>query len=955
MAGGADIARRLLLLGVAAHALYAFSVIDIYFGSPVVRGVEPVDASALFAQAPAARLVLFSADGLRADKFFELETSNGAANASNAPYLRSIIEKRGAWGVSHARAPTESRPGHVAMIAGFYEDLSAVTKGWKHNPIEFDSLFNRSTLTFGFGSPDIVPMFSELTTHMEGKTYPPEAEDFGSQDASELDGWVFRELEGLLAAAAANATLDAALRRPGLVLFLHLLGLDTNGHAHGPHSGEYAANVRRVDAGVQRAEELLEGFFGGDGRTAYLFTSDHGMSDKGNHGDGEPANTECPLVVWGAGFAGPRPAPPAPAVPWGHARGPRWVRRPAADERQGARWGLAALERTDVDQADLAPLMAAVLGLATPCNSEGLLPGALLRAPAPYRALAGTHNARQLLAQFRTKEGAPRPAPPLFAPPLPTPARSPQARVGPLRVPPYGPLAEAGAAEERLTAAEARLAAGAAGAAEAAEAAAEEAAVAATPFRDARTDPASSRLYRAAGAGALALQAALSLRMAALGLSWRMHLYPAGALLLWVRAAARWPTLLRVHRTLCGRGGARAARAYAGPACRLLAVAAAMLALAASYTHRAVYSALLLAAGLLWPSRPSLAPGRLAWAAACALAALFPALPVDVGQRGALVHAGALLLASAAARDALRSGAALSALHALLVLAAAATVASSDAARAAKAGLPLPNQLAAWAIFASWLLVQVPGIDRVRLRGRWRGAEGKGAEGALEEARLGRLRAVLGGFAAPMVLLSVAYEALFYWAFCRLLLAWARAEIRAAREAAAGRPAAGPGGGGGHAHLRWDHLRLACFLLVLVNLGFFGTGNVASISSFELASTYRFLTVFAPFTMAALLVFKILVTLLAPAAALVAAEPLLHVRPMAAVLLALAASDGATVALLFAIREEGSWQEIGVSVTQFGIFNANIVSLLLLYALARALLGPAGPRHAPPHPAHKLV
>ncbi|WAR12813.1 PIGN-like protein [Mya arenaria] len=103
-------------------------------------------------------------------------------DTQNTNTILSMIEKSGSWGVSHTRVPTESRPGHVALIAGFYEDVSAVAKG-------------------------------ATGDHVFTKCYPAHFEDFARGDSSGLDTWVFDEFQEFMRDSMKDPDMTARLNK----------------------------------------------------------------------------------------------------------------------------------------------------------------------------------------------------------------------------------------------------------------------------------------------------------------------------------------------------------------------------------------------------------------------------------------------------------------------------------------------------------------------------------------------------------------------------------------------------------------------------------------------------------------------------------------------------------------------------------------------------------------------
>lgn len=133
--------------------------------------------------------------------------------------------------------PTESRPGHVAVIAGFYEDPSAIAKGWKENPVDFDSVFNQTAYTWCWGTYDIVNIFTKGLTddHIVVNEFDPYDHSFSTdKNTTHLDSWVFDKVKQFFHNAEHDNDLKEKLHKKKILLFLHLLGTDTSGHTHKP-------------------------------------------------------------------------------------------------------------------------------------------------------------------------------------------------------------------------------------------------------------------------------------------------------------------------------------------------------------------------------------------------------------------------------------------------------------------------------------------------------------------------------------------------------------------------------------------------------------------------------------------------------------------------------------------------------------------------------------------------
>lgn len=162
------------------------------------------------------------------------------------------------------------------------------------------------------------------------------------------------------------------------------------------------------------------------------------------------------------------------------------------------------------------------------------------------------------------------------------------------------------------------------------------------------------------------------------------------------------------------------------------------------------------------------------------------------------------------------------------------------------------------------------------------------------------------------------------------------APLAAAAETAEQREAAAEEGS--YRSLILSDVRLCLFFLFLLHSAFFSTGNIASVSSFSLDAVYRLVPIFDPFSQAALLIFKILAPFALVSANLGFLTKRLKLQGGSLFTVVMGLGDYMTLRFFWAVRDEGSWLEIGESISMFIIASALCVFVAALEALSEVFV-----------------
>ncbi|KAL1838847.1 hypothetical protein VTJ49DRAFT_2170 [Mycothermus thermophilus] len=330
---------------------------------PLLPGLATYDTVTEYGEPPEAKfdkIVFMVIDALRSDFVY--------AEGSGFEFTQSLIRDGAALPfTAHATSPTVTMPRLKAITTGsipsFLDVVLNLDEGDESSSLASQDTWlaqmkakNTGKLVM-YGDDTWLKLFPGTFDRADGTS------SFFVSDFTEVDNNVTRHIAGELRRDDWNT------------MVLHYLGLDHIGHKGGPKSPRMVVKQREMDGIIRQiytameSEEHLRS-------TLLVFCGDHGMNDAGNHGASSAGETSPALV-----FISPKLS-----TLTGGLQSP-------LPEREDFQY------YSTVEQSDLAPTLAALLGFPVPKNNLGaLIPEFLPFWPNPRdQVQLLMRNARQIL------------------------------------------------------------------------------------------------------------------------------------------------------------------------------------------------------------------------------------------------------------------------------------------------------------------------------------------------------------------------------------------------------------------------------------------------------------------------------------------------------------------------------------------------------------------------------
>ncbi|KAF4582891.1 hypothetical protein GQ602_006035 [Ophiocordyceps camponoti-floridani] len=302
---------------------------------PILPGLASFESLPEFGSPPSApfdRLIFMVVDALRSDFVY--------SNQSGFQYTQSLIRNGAAIPfTANARTPTVTMPRIKAMTTGsipsFVDlilniDEADTSSSLAHQDSWLAQLkaADKGKLLM-YGDDTWLKLFPNIFDRHDGTS------SFFVSDFTEVDHNVTRNVP---------AELE---RSDWALMVLHYLGLDHIGHKAGPRSSNMVPKQREMDDVVETIFKAIES---NDHlkSTLLVLCGDHGMNDAGNHGASSPGETSAALLFLSPKLRAISRGLPAPTQP-------------------RAEFDYYA----SVEQSDIAPTLAALLGLPVSKNNLG--------------------------------------------------------------------------------------------------------------------------------------------------------------------------------------------------------------------------------------------------------------------------------------------------------------------------------------------------------------------------------------------------------------------------------------------------------------------------------------------------------------------------------------------------------------------------------------------------------